>query len=268
MNILVTLDAGYLFPLAVMLRSLTKSTPDTFFKVYVMNRALAKEDFEITERRVGSEKVELIDIKTNESKLIDAPITLRYPAEMYFRIFAAKYLPKDIDRILYLDPDLVVINNISELYATELKDYYFAAASHVFGPLQVFNEIRLGMEENSPYINSGVMLMNISLLREKQDINEVFDFIKSNKKRLMLPDQDIISALYGPMILPLNPYKYNMTERLLFRGSASARLDCEWVEKNSVIIHYLGRNKPWKDRYMGKLRKYYTDIAEEIENEK
>ena len=121
------------------------------------------------------------------------------------------------------------------------------------------------MEENSPYINSGVMLMNLSLVREKQDMSDVFEFIKNNKQRLILPDQDIISALYGPMIFPLNPYKYNMTERLLFRGGIGNNIDCDWVEKNSVIIHYLGRNKPWKEHYIGKMRKYYTDIAEKIQ---
>ncbi len=264
MNILATLNSGYLFQLAVMLRSITESTPEENLDVYIMNRSLDESEFELTKRRVGSDRVRLIDIKTNEKELEGAPVTSRYPAEMYFRIFAAKYLPENIDKILYLDPDLVVINDIRPLYNTDITGYYFAAASHVFGPMQTINEIRLNMEENSPYINSGVMLMNLSLLREKQDMNDVFEFIKNNKQRLILPDQDIISALYGPMIFPLNPYKYNMTERLLFRGGIGNNIDCDWVEKNSVIIHYLGRNKPWKERYIGKMRKYYTDIAEKI----
>ena len=70
------------------------------------------------------------------------------------------------------------------------------------------------MDEDSPYINSGVMLMNLPALRAEQDMQAVFDYMDTHKGRLMLPDQDIISALYGQRILPLDPIRYNMTEKL------------------------------------------------------
>jgi lipopolysaccharide biosynthesis glycosyltransferase len=53
------------------------------------------------------------------------------------------------------------------------------------------------MEEESPYINSGVTLMNIYLLRKEQCYKDVFDFIENKKTVLLLPDQAIISSLYG-----------------------------------------------------------------------
>lgn len=81
--------------------------------------------------------------------------------------------------------------------------------------LHRFNELRLDMDEDSPYINSGVMLMNLQALRAEQDTQAVFDYMDAHKGRLMLPDQDIISALYGQRILPLDPIRYNMTESCL-----------------------------------------------------
>ena len=72
----------------------------------------------------------LIDIKTGENEFADAPITDRHPREMYFRRSAAKYLPESLDRILYLDPDIVVLGSVKELYETRLDGYYYAAASH------------------------------------------------------------------------------------------------------------------------------------------
>ena len=51
-------------------------------------------------------------------------------------------------------------------------------------------------------------------MRAEQDTQAVFDYMDAHKGRLMLPDQDIISALYGQRILPLDPIRYNMTEKL------------------------------------------------------
>ena len=77
--------------------------------------------------------------------------------KIYFRIFAAKYLPKDIDRVLYLDADTLVINKLDELYNMDFEGNYFIAATHVRKMLHKFNEIRLGIEKDEPYINTGVL---------------------------------------------------------------------------------------------------------------
>ena len=146
MNILVTLDKNYLKHLVVMLYSLLKSNSNVKIAVYVMNSSLTSEDFSYIKNNINSDMMDVVDIKIDNKMLSDAPITDRYPKEMYYRIFAAKYLPKDIDKIIYLDPDLVIINSLEKLYTMDLGDYFFAAASHVWGPISLFNKIRLQME--------------------------------------------------------------------------------------------------------------------------
>ena len=181
---------------------------------------------------------------------------------MYYRIFAAKYLPPTLDRILYLDPDLVVLKPLSSLYALPLNGYFFAAATHVRKVLRKLNGLRLGagFDEAGPYINSGVMLMNLSRLRAEQDTDAVFEYIRRHKNTLLLPDQDIISGLYADRIFPIDARIYNMTERLLIFGNRDG-LTPEWVAQNSAIVHYCGRNKPWKDRYNGRLGVFYERAA-------
>ena len=71
-------------------------------------------------------------------------------------------------------------------------------------------DVALDMDDESPYINSGVMLMNLKRLREEQNYEDVFDFIEKRKSFLMLPDQDIISSLYGSKIFALDTFRYNM----------------------------------------------------------
>ena len=262
MNILVTLNSNYLDVLVVMLKSLALSNKHKYFDVYVMNDSLEEEEIEFL-KKTTLKNINIIDLKVDNRMFLDAPVTKRYPKEMYYRILAAYYLPKKVKKILYLDPDLVVINKIDKLYNMNLDNYYFAAASHIWGILQTFNRIRLRMNNSNIYINSGVMLMNIKLLREEQNIDDVYKFIKKNRNKLMLPDQDVISGLYANKILPLDPYVYNMTEKLLNQTYFLPHISEKWIEDNSVIIHYCGKNKPWKSNYKGTLNKfydYYNDI--------
>lgn len=261
MNLLVTLDENYIPYLNVMLSSLLYSNPDNYFYVYLLHSSVPEKATVETTRILGNSG-RLIPIQVKDIGLEGAPTTSRYPQEIYYRIFAAKYLPQDLERVLYLDPDLIVNGSISELYNLPINDYYFAAASHVGNLLHKVNELRLGMDENSPYINSGVMLMNLKRLRAEQDYQEVFEFIEKRKNFLTLPDQDIISALYGSKILALDSFRYNMTE-VLFKQHApfEKSLNLEWIRNHSVIIHYCGRNKPWKSNYFGDLDVFYKETV-------
>ena len=121
------------------------------------------------------------------------------------------------------------------------------------------------VDEDSPYINSGVMLMNLQALRAEQDTQAVFDYMDAHKGRLMLPDQDIISALYGQRILPLDPIRYNMTEKLfaLHRHNGDG-MTLEDVRQQSAVIHYCGRNKPWKPGYLGELNVFYNEAVSQM----
>lgn len=264
MNILVTLDANYLFCLNTMLCSLLHSNPGRYFRVYLLQSSVEDEQVVETRHILGSTG-ELILLRADETGLEDAPTTARYPKEIYYRIFAARYLPESLDRVLYLDPDIIVNGSLDALYALPMDHYYFAAASHVGELLSRFNQLRLDMGDNDPYINSGVMLMNLERLRAEQDEDAVFRFMHEHKKSLLLPDQDVISGLYGSRIYPLDPFRYNMTERLYARHAPFEKeLDLDWVRQNAVIIHYCGRNKPWKDNYIGQLGIFYQEALERL----
>ena len=266
MNILVTLDANYLFCLNTMLFSLLRSNPGRYFRVYLLQSSVEESQVVKTRQMLGSQG-ELILIRADERGLEDAPTSARYPREIYYRIFAARYLPDSVDRVLYLDPDLIVNGSLERLYSLPMEDYYFAAASHVGELLSRFNQKRLDMGESDPYINSGVMLMNLERLRLEQDEGEVFRFMQEHRKALMLPDQDVISGLYGSRIYPLNPFRYNMTDRLFNRHAPFEKaLNLDWVRQNAVIIHYCGRNKPWKENYLGQLGVFYQETLAAMES--
>ena len=259
-NLLVTLNDAYIPCMNVMLTSLLHSNPKNTFRVFLLHSNISKEKLSQTEEILQG-RGELIPITASAEELQGAPTSSRYPLEIYYRIFAVDYLPRSINRVLYLDPDVIVNGSLDKLYTMPMDGYFFAAASHVNAFLQKMNKVRLDMDENSPYINSGVMMMNLELLRKEQDRDAVFRYIEEHKNTLILPDQDVISSLYGHQIIPLNPYRYNMTERLWLLHSHDEAITLDWIRKNSTIIHYCGRNKPWKKHYIGQLDTFFWETV-------
>ena len=264
MNFLFTLDKKYIEPLKMCLLSIMRFPSKDGWNVYIITKNT--DDFNDfagnMERLKEGLKIHLIE--ADDSIFKGFPETVRYSKVVYYRIFASEFLPKNMDRVLYLDPDIIVINSLEELYNTDLDGYYYAVCSHTKTFLNDVNRIRLGMKKNTPYINSGVMLMNLDELRRNQTIKEVFDYVKKYGKHFILPDQDIISALYGDKINLLDTLKYNISDRIIKMNNLNPKneyIDINWVWENSVIIHYYGENKPWKDDYNGILGRFYEDIA-------
>lgn len=273
MNILVTLNAGYLNQLTVMLFSLLKANPDDIFSLYVLHTSLTKEHFAKLSK-VSQNRLQIYSIKIPNGFLSQAPTNKRYPVEMYYRIFASQLLPESVHRILYLDPDLVVINSIKELYSVEFEDKLFAAASHISqkSKLNLVNELRLSMPQGSSYVNSGVMMMNIDRLRNEQREDDVFRYIEEHKLILMLPDQDVLNAVYSHRIQTVDFLRYNLSERCYGLYNIRSEnwgnpLSFEWVRKNTSIIHYCGRNKPWKNGYIGNLNCFYLELEQQARTE-
>ncbi|HBV87150.1 MAG TPA: glycosyltransferase family 8 protein [Desulfosporosinus sp.] len=265
MNVLVTLNSNYLSQLVVMLTSLIKSNPRIHFFVYIAHTSLTRQDFAFIDQYVNTSICTIVDIKISTDMFSDAPITRRYPKEMYYRILAAHYLPKHLDRILYLDPDVVVINSLNKLYHIDLRENFFAAASDVYKPLEKLNKVRLKMPKSSTYVNSGVMILNLTLLRQQQNILEVFDYINMYKNRFIFPDQDVINGLYFSRTLVISPKIFNLSEVYCFihnlhPKNKDCKIDLDWIRRHTVIIHYCGKNKPWKENYKGILGVFYKNF--------
>ena len=200
-------------------------------------------------------------IKIDEEEVKNFPqYQKRYPKEIYFRLFATKYLPENIDKILYLDSDTLVINKLDELYNMDFEGNYYIATTHVKKILRKINEVRLRIDDDVPYINTGVLLINLKELRKIDVQKEVCEFVENNSKKLMLPDQDIITALYGEKIKIIDALKYNLGDRdlnIYNLNHIKNPIGLKWVKENTVIIHYYGRNKPWNKNYRGKLGVFY-----------
>ena len=104
--------------------------------------------------------------------------------------------------------------------------------------------------------------------REGLDIARIRDYAEEKKSALVLPDQDILTAVCGEHVRLLDPLRYNLSDRILAFHNADLRspqLDADWVRRNGVIVHYCGKNKPWHENYRGVLDVFYREIAAEKE---
>ena len=266
-HILVTLDRNYLKVLSVMLYSLSQSDPEGVYTVYVVNNTLTEEDFASLSALLP--RTELVNVQVPEDLLQNAPVSDRYPTEMYYRLFAARSLPQQLERILYLDPDLVVLHSLRSLYQIDFDGKLFAAASHIESrTFRELNRRRLHLSEHAKYLNSGVMMMNLALLR-KESPQTIIDYIQSHKATLLLPDQDVLNALYADRTVPLDPLVYNLGEKYLrlknLHLPPAEKLTLDWVRSNTAIVHYYGRNKPWKEHYRGSLGIFYHEWEQQLQ---
>lgn len=269
MNILITINKKYIKQTNILLNSIQYSNPNEKFEIFILHKELEEKDKKEIEKGLNTQKFHIKMIKIDNDEISKFPEKeKRYPEEIYFRLFAMKYLPENLDKILYLDADTIVINSLKELYEMEFDGNYYIATTHIKKLLHKFNEVRLNIKEEVPYINSGVLLINIKKLREEQTEKNIKKFIQENKRKLILPDQDIITALYGEKIKLVDSLKYNLGDRELnlYNINHKQKINLKWVCKNTVIIHYYGKNKPWEKDYTGRLGCFYKKIENQIRN--
>lgn len=270
MELLVTVDKNYIPPLQVMLTSLHMNNPGEDVELYLLHSKLQEKELELLEKQCGRLGYKFFPVKIEDSWFSQAPVTKQYPREMYYRLLAPCFLPQKLHRILYLDPDILVINSLKPLWETDMKGRLFAAAAHT-GKTNLannINQVRLGTTHK--YFNSGVLLINLDQGRKEILPEEIFQYAGEHAKELLLPDQDILNAVFGSRTLELDDYLWNYDARnystyLLRSGGVC---DMDWVMGNTGILHFCGKTKPWQAGYIhrfGILYKHYMQINRRLD---
>ena len=266
-QLLCALDANYLPQLRVLLTSIRLNNPGETFGLYLMHSGLPECELEGLERWCGEAGWEFHSVPVDAALFDGAPVTAQYPREMYYRLLAGQMLPESLSRVLYLDPDILVINPLRELWETDMQGNMFAAAAHT-GKTELannVNRIRLGTDHD--YYNSGVLLIDLERCRSEVAPDELFAFVREHRRELVMPDQDLLNAVYGDSILPLDDALWNYDARNFnnYMLRSAGEQDMDWVMENTAILHFCGKAKPWKPNYIyrfGVLYRHYESLAE------
>jgi lipopolysaccharide biosynthesis glycosyltransferase len=119
--------------------------------------------------------------------------------------------------------------------------------------------LRLKAYEMEEYFNSGVLLMNLPLQREKVSEKEIYAFIVKNKGRLLLPDQDILNTLYSGEIKKISEINYNYDARYYqyYKLLSNGEIDIDYIVRHTSMLHFCGKKKPWQRNYNGTFHALY-----------
>lgn len=189
MNLLLTLDENYLLPCKVLLYSFFTNNPgETDVTIYLLHSTMPTEKLDELKNYCSEFGADLKPISVDASLFDNAPTNKRYPKEMYYRLLSPLILPKELDRILYLDPDILIINPLRPLWKLNLDRKVFAAASHT-GLTEIANDInQVRLDTEHEYFNSGVLLIDLNTARKLVTSNDIFDCVRQYEKELILPD--------------------------------------------------------------------------------
>ena len=159
----------------------------------------------------------------------------RFTLNAYHRLLAPALV--DANRALYLDSDLVVLGPLDELFELPLGETPLAAV-----PDASVNRWReLGMTEGSPYLNSGVLIMNLRVWRALRLTEQIWEFAVSQPQVIKFADQCAINAVLDGNWIPLEA-RWNrqiaLAPQRWFGGP-----DPAWP--NTRIVHFAGNSKPW-----------------------
>jgi lipopolysaccharide biosynthesis glycosyltransferase len=166
-----------------------------------------------------------------------------YTLDNWTRLWVAEFFANEIDRVLYLDSDIVVVGSVASLWGMDLGGALLGAVD-IPGSQRGVTD--LGMRAEDGYFNSGVLLIDLKQWRETRALDSVLGYVEAYPERLNDLDQDALNACFYGRRKRIE-YKWNATWPF-FREPLSlplARAEIDAVRREARIIHFNGGSKPW-----------------------
>ncbi len=209
-------------------------------------------------------------IERHKDVLCQEKLLQRWPMAVWARCFVDVLLPDVTGNLLYLDTDVVVVDDISSILNVNLDGSVFAAfpettREYCTGPDGKFLRLGLG-DEYEFYFNSGVMVFNMSEYRRLGGSEKIVELVRAYEDRIVDPDQDVLNLFAEGRVKALAP-RWNYNDGWLDKQFAMrlggrkyrGRVPLEVLQAilNPGIIHYKGcKHKPWKANHRPERLRY------------
>ncbi len=259
--IVLSIDNNYATYAYVTIYSiLENANQNTYYDFYILTPE--QSEITISDKISGLQKkyncnIQFITIKSDSicNTLDDIPNA------MYYRLLIADLLPQ-YSKCIYLDTDLIVLSDLTELFNTDLTGYYIAgvkdwASIHSYKQFhpQIIDKF-IDLLDMQNYVNSGVLVMNLDLIRKHNLVPKFKELIKhgvDDRRSFPYQDQDIINIICRNHIKCIDT-RYNfmsnfddiITQGLLSEGFSNEKI--KQIINNPAIIHY-AMEKPWEEEY-------------------
>lgn len=266
MNIATALNRKYLRYTAVMLTSLCENNSWEHIDIYLLHNELKEEDLALLRETLQGYDASVVALPVDRSRFEDClPRNEEWSIEMYYRLMLPELLPEAVDRILYLDVDMVILDSLRELYQTDFGEKLLVVTDDRNGApfWESFTTRQRLMfrdlyEGDGRYFCSGMMLMNIEKLRREFCFARYMELADDWEYEMKAPDQDLLNYAHWNLTLFTDWRKYDFFAAL----GDNAGETYESVGKDTAILHFAGV-KPWNGAaaHYG-IEKHWWDYAE------
>lgn len=244
-NVAFTIDNNYpVFTLLAINTILQNNKSDSHYNFYIVENNLSDKNKEKMAEYVKERKQNIEFINIDTDVIDDGEYFFGFSGRItqiaMARIMLAELLPKNVHKVIYLDGDICVTEDLKNLYEIDLGNYPAGLALN----FSVFESVNL-FKLKDGYYNSGVILMDLDLWRKENLSKKMVDFVKNNKDKFvylgidsnvfLYPDQDLINVILNGRIKEL-PQRWN---NQTIRGEVLEYL------YGGGIVHYIGDVKPW-----------------------
>lgn len=270
MNILLVTNVKYMLYTKLLLHSLFSQHMKEVV-VYLFHRDLQEQDCQELQALVSmypNKELQITRLEAEHTAGLNP--TEKLPIETYFRIVAIDLLPEELDRILYLDVDMIIKKPLDDLYRMDFEGKAAVVCQDIYGYIygaSQESERRLGLSHSDRYFNAGVMLLNLLAFREQQLAKKTLDFIYSHESILKWEDQDALNVVLEGNLKFVPWHLYDCVPALMicrsediasriirpiYRDEIAAVNDnpeifldmTQAIYDEAHVIHYLGETKP------------------------
>jgi lipopolysaccharide biosynthesis glycosyltransferase len=232
-------NPGYYQHLCVALVSLLENNKNHQFSIYVL-----------TDDDQNAEKEKIIQLKNQYDhfdiqfkKISDSEVQCFHLSkyfphisiQTYYRILIPKIFP-ELNKAIYLDSDLIVEGDIQELWQININNYYLAGVNQFNDEGTMLFKKSIGLNDEDIYINCGVLLMNLKLMRQDQIVEKLIENAIKLGSKVLVVDQDVINYTLHEKILNINP-RFNWTQEYSIKYRK--------YSATAIISHFTTLHKPW-----------------------
>lgn len=247
-NIVINTDDKYLQHAMAMLCSLYENNKMHEITVHVLCKELSDKSQAYIKDLTKHYGNDVFFYNVNEEILEGVQFRKKRPLSMaaYYRLLLSSILPENLDKVLYLDCDMIVMRDIQEIFNIEIDGFALAATLDIF-PCSEQHRLQLHMEVGERTFCSGVMLVNLKYWREHNVEPGLLEYAKRHRDIVYFHDQDVLNYYFKKKWFLLPP-KWNHTAVILraAHNPLYKKYDLVSFVKEPMIYHYASVGiKPW-----------------------
>jgi lipopolysaccharide biosynthesis glycosyltransferase len=201
-------------------------------------------------------------VTINDGQFQHLPTPEHISLDAYSRLLAPELLPQ-LDKFIYLDCDVVVVDSLSELLQVDMSGGILGAVRQRNSEMQLSVVERFNVSSQILYINSGVLLIDAKAWRGQKVTSGILDWMAVHSGQLQMADQEPLIVYLEDQVYELNP-KWNVEARHYTESRMGMPMEADLVAAMEVpsIIHYTGSVKPWSLRgYVPRRALYVEHLA-------